>query len=165
LVEGLVKGRCFEFLSIKSRYCPGHARGGNTHDATNTRFSVMAKKHELHHFQLPREALLTKSWPIHCNIALGGRLDTFCTLSLLFFAYTASRPARCQAAPSQNLGCSIRIAASFILFRAIQFALQLSAVSASEDVQRSCVFLRTPASSCIPHCALIGLIGIASTES
>ena len=54
-----------------TRYCPGHARGGNTHDATNTRFSVMAKRHELHHFpasprsiahQKPANSLQHRAW-------------------------------------------------------------------------------------------------------
>lgn len=128
-------------------------------------------------FQLSREALSIKSRPIHCNIALGGRLGYVCTLSLLLFVSTA----RCQAAPSQNLGCSISFALAqdrSLVHPSPRHPIRpavLRGRRASEDVQRSCVFFghrHHPASS---HCTLIDLIGnirlsltrsrIASTES
>jgi hypothetical protein len=154
-----------------------HARGGNTHDATNTRFSVMAKKHELHHFpafprsivhQKPANSLQHRAW---------GQVGYVCTLSLLLFVSTA----RCQAAPSQNLGCSISFALAqdrSLVHPSPRHPIRpavLRGRRASEDVQHSCVFFghrHHPASS---HCTLIDLIGsihlsltrsrIASTES
>ena len=127
-------------------------------------------------FQLSREALSIKSRPIHCNIALGAGWIRLYPL----FATLRLHP-RCQAAPSQNLGCSISFALAqdrSLVHPSPRHPIRpavLRGRRASEDVQRSCVFFghrHHPASS---HCTLIDLIGnirlsltrsrIASTES
>lgn len=134
----------------------------------------MAKKHKLHHFPaFPRSTVHQKPANSLQHRARG-RLDTFVP-SLCYFS------AHCQAAPSQNLGCSISFALAqdrSLVHPSPRHPIRpavLRGRRASEDVQRSCVFFghrHHPASS---HCTLIDLIGnirlslttsrIASTES
>jgi len=128
-------------------------------------------------FQLSREALSIKKPANSLQHRAWGQVGYVCILSLLLFASTAC----CQAAPSQNLGCSISFALAqdrSLVHPSPRHPIRsavLRSRRASEDVQRSCVFFghqHHPASS---HCTLIDLIGnihlsltrsrIASTES
>ena len=70
----------------------------------------MVKKHELHHFPAFPQSIAHQKSAKSLQHRAWGQAEYVCTLSLLLFASTASRPARCQAAPSQNLGCSISFA-------------------------------------------------------